>query len=109
MLKTFRALTYLSLLLIFSLGNLPLAAQQQSPQRERRVGQTPSPSPTPPAEVEEPTPTPTPEAVRPSTTTQTLEQLRSRISQVLARPELSPAMVGIKVASLDTGRLIFEA
>src|SRR5215204_767105 len=104
MLKTFRALTYLSLLLIFSLGNLPLAAQKPLPQRERRVGQTPSPSPTPPPEVEQATPTPTPAALRTSATTENLEQLRSRISQVLARPELSSAMVGIKVASLDTGQ-----
>jgi D-alanyl-D-alanine carboxypeptidase/D-alanyl-D-alanine-endopeptidase (penicillin-binding protein 4) len=34
--------------------------------------------------------------------------LRARISEVLRRPELAPAMAAVKVASLDTGRTIFE-
>jgi D-alanyl-D-alanine carboxypeptidase/D-alanyl-D-alanine-endopeptidase (penicillin-binding protein 4) len=108
MLKTLRPLICLNLLLIFVPSNLPLAAQQQQPQRERRVVQTPSPSPTPLTEIEQATPTPTPAAVRTSNTTQTLEQLRARISQVLARTELSSAMIGIKAASLDTGKVLFE-
>jgi D-alanyl-D-alanine carboxypeptidase/D-alanyl-D-alanine-endopeptidase (penicillin-binding protein 4) len=108
MLKTLRPLICLNLLLIFVPSNLPLAAQQQQPQRERRVVQTPNPSPTPLTEIEQATPTPTPAAVRTSNTTQTLEQLRARISQVLAKPELSSAMIGIKAASLDTGKVLFE-
>src|SRR5215211_6333541 len=39
----------------------------------------------------------------------TLPELRSKISEILAKPELGPAMVGIKVVSLDTGRVLFEA
>jgi len=38
----------------------------------------------------------------------TLPELRAKISEVLAKPELSSAMVGIKVVSLDTGRVLFE-
>src|SRR5689334_6485542 len=38
----------------------------------------------------------------------TLPELRSKISEVLAKPELSPAIVGIKVVSLDNGRVLFE-
>src|SRR5215216_1794009 len=38
----------------------------------------------------------------------TLPELRSKIAEVLAKPELSSAMVGIKVVSLDTGRVLFE-
>jgi len=38
----------------------------------------------------------------------TLPELRSKISEVLAKPELSSAMVGIKVVSLDTGKVLFE-
>jgi D-alanyl-D-alanine carboxypeptidase/D-alanyl-D-alanine-endopeptidase (penicillin-binding protein 4) len=34
--------------------------------------------------------------------------LQARISDVLRKPELAVAMVGIKVASLDTGRILFE-
>src|SRR5688500_821036 len=38
----------------------------------------------------------------------TLTELQTRISEVLAKPELAPAMVGVKVTSLDTGRVLFE-
>src|ERR1044071_7648369 len=38
----------------------------------------------------------------------TVAELQTRISQVLAKPELAPAMIGIKVASLDSGRVLFE-
>jgi D-alanyl-D-alanine carboxypeptidase/D-alanyl-D-alanine-endopeptidase (penicillin-binding protein 4) len=37
-----------------------------------------------------------------------LQELQARISEVLAKPELSSAMVGVKVVSLDTGRVLFE-
>jgi serine-type D-Ala-D-Ala carboxypeptidase/endopeptidase (penicillin-binding protein 4) len=38
----------------------------------------------------------------------TLAELQTRISEVLTRPDLAPAMVGVKVVSLDTGRVLFE-
>ena len=38
----------------------------------------------------------------------TVSELQTRISQILAKPELTPALVGVKVVSLDTGRVIFE-
>src|SRR5678816_4175300 len=38
----------------------------------------------------------------------TLPELKAKISEVLAKPELSSAMVGIKVVSLDNGRVLFE-
>jgi D-alanyl-D-alanine carboxypeptidase/D-alanyl-D-alanine-endopeptidase (penicillin-binding protein 4) len=38
----------------------------------------------------------------------TLPELRAKISEVLARPELASATVGIKVVSLDNGRVLFE-
>jgi serine-type D-Ala-D-Ala carboxypeptidase/endopeptidase (penicillin-binding protein 4) len=89
---------------------------QQQTQRERRI--TPQPAPTPTA-----TPTPIPSAsptpetgpaplatqsARTANTTKTLAELQARISEVLRKPELAPAIVGIKVASLDTGRVLFE-
>jgi D-alanyl-D-alanine carboxypeptidase/D-alanyl-D-alanine-endopeptidase (penicillin-binding protein 4) len=37
-----------------------------------------------------------------------LPELQARIQEVLAKPELSSAMVGIKVVSLDNGRVLFE-
>lgn len=42
------------------------------------------------------------------TAPKTLTELQTRISDILAKPELAPAMVGIKVTSLDTGRVLFE-
>ena len=38
----------------------------------------------------------------------TLPELQTRIKEVLEKPELSSAMVGIKVVSLDNGRVLFE-
>src|ERR671929_156727 len=39
---------------------------------------------------------------------QTLEELRARIREVIARPEFAASHVAVKVASLDTGRVLFE-
>jgi len=38
----------------------------------------------------------------------TLAELQTRISEILAKPQLAPAMVGVKITSLDTGRVLFE-
>lgn len=38
----------------------------------------------------------------------TLTELQSKVSEILAKPELAPAMVGVKVVSLDTGSVLFE-
>jgi len=43
-----------------------------------------------------------------TTAPRTLPELRSKIAEILGKPELSPAIVGIKVVSLDTGRVLFE-
>src|SRR5258707_690560 len=72
---------------------------------------TPSPSPsTSPAPSLQASPTPTPTAVQSKTavTTKSLAELQTRISNILRRPELAQALVGVKVASLDTGRVLFE-
>jgi serine-type D-Ala-D-Ala carboxypeptidase/endopeptidase (penicillin-binding protein 4) len=42
------------------------------------------------------------------TAPKTLPELQTRISEILAKPDLAPAMVGVKVTSLDTGRVLFE-
>ena len=53
-----------------------------------------------------PSPSPSPRvAVIPA---RTLQELQAKISQVLAKPELSSATVGVKVVSLDTGHVLFE-
>src|ERR1700741_5619309 len=55
-----------------------------------------------------PSPSPSPVPVVATTPARALPELQARISAILAKPELSPAMVGIKVVSLDTGRVLFE-
>ena len=44
----------------------------------------------------------------PAAAPKTVAELQTRISQILAKPELAPALVGIKVTSLDSGRVLFE-
>ena len=112
----------LVLLTALAVGSVPLATAQQQSQRDRRVvaqptptptatwTPSPSPSPTPnaaPNGVVAPSSTPTP-SPRIATTSRTLEELRARIAEVLQKPELAPAIVGIKVTSLETGRVLFE-
>jgi len=82
---------------------------QDLAQRQRRTdGQQqapatrPSPSPTP-ASVQQPSPEPaviTPK-IAPAAT---LQELQSRLSEILAKPELASAMVGVKVVSLEDAR-----
>ena len=126
--KNFRAgnlFNLVSFLLLFSLIQsatpaAPVAsAHQQQQQRERRTAPpvivsaraTPTPSPLPtrsPAEISQASPTPAPGQTKTAVNTLTLAELQSRISAILQKPELAPAMVGIKVASLDTGHVLFE-
>lgn len=109
-------------LLAFALLLQPLAlahVSAQSPQRDRKVAapapSSPQPRATPTAQPAQPTSTPpatptpqvTPTPV-PMPGPRTLEVLRARIAEVLARPELAPAHFGIRVVSLDTGAVLFE-
>ena len=116
--KKHRTSPFVALLLLLALGLSPLAptrAQQgQTPQRERRVAtptapaprQTPTPKPTP---TPQPLASPAPAAVRSNgSAPKTVEELRARIQEVLARPELEPSQMAVKVASLDTGRTLYE-
>ena len=113
--------TSLFLLTTFVLTTLNPARPVDAGQRARRLetsnqtpqtlpARTPSPSPTPvplgpPQPIEAP-PTTTPP--KSNTTTRSVAELQTRITEILRRPELSSAMVGIKVTSLDTGRVLFE-
>jgi D-alanyl-D-alanine carboxypeptidase/D-alanyl-D-alanine-endopeptidase (penicillin-binding protein 4) len=67
------------------------------------------------AQAQQPVTTPTPQAPPQATPTpvapapRTVEELRARMQEVLDQPQLAPAMLAVKVASLDTGRVLFEA
>lgn len=111
-LRVSKTLSLLLLVAVFCQPSLGLTPIDQGAQRDRKVTPptaasptpTPTPTPEPPAT---PTPTPTPSA-RVANTTRTLPALQASISDVLRRPELEAAMVGIKVVSLDSGKVLFE-
>lgn len=88
------AISLFSALSLFSLA--PLSGIGQTGGRPRAVtGPTPV-SPTP-------TPTATPASA------QTIETLQTKIRQRLFAPEVRRGRVGIKIASLNTGKVIFES
>jgi D-alanyl-D-alanine carboxypeptidase/D-alanyl-D-alanine-endopeptidase (penicillin-binding protein 4) len=93
----------------------PAATQPQTrptPQPATQPTAPPATQPTPAAQATTPTAQATPRAPaqtpQPVATTHTLEVLRARIADVLARPELAPAHFSLKIVSLDTGALVFE-
>lgn len=88
------------LFLIAAIG-LPVAAQNDNNRQRIIVGATPTPRPT-----VSPTPFPSPTPILPGG--QTIFDLQAKIRQTLARPELQRGSVGIKIASLNTGKVIFE-
>ena len=110
----------ISLLLVaaFNCAAIPTGSAQQQPQRERRVEALPAQSPTPtPSPTVRSSPTPITSAdedaaphqpVRVGNAPKTVAELQARIAEVLDKPELAPAMVGIKVTSLETGKVLFE-
>ncbi len=89
----------LALFLIAAIG-LSVAAQSDNRQRII-VGTTPTPTPTvTPTPVTSPTPV--------ISSGQTIFDLQAKIRQTLARPQLRRGSVGIKIVSLDTGKVVFE-
>jgi D-alanyl-D-alanine carboxypeptidase/D-alanyl-D-alanine-endopeptidase (penicillin-binding protein 4) len=109
----------IALLVFLSLIAAPAFSGQNQPQRERRVTTapatqpTPTPTPTPAntdAETPQASPTPTPDVaqIRAAATTRSLTELQARITQVLRKPEFEAAMIGIKVTSLTSGKVLFE-
>ena len=92
---------YLLLLSLFFTALPPSAFAQRERRTEAQQQATQAPSPSP-----SPIPAATPSVALQGT--RTLAELQTRISEILAKPELAPAIVGLKVVSLDTGRVLFE-
>jgi D-alanyl-D-alanine carboxypeptidase/D-alanyl-D-alanine-endopeptidase (penicillin-binding protein 4) len=91
----------------FVLSLLSSGVFAQNPSRERtapKPTQTPVPKPTV-VITTNPTPTPAPTA---TPVVQTLSDLQARIQSALSRPEFRRGTVGIKIVSLNSGKLIFE-
>lgn len=95
---------FLASAFVFLAINFNTAAQET---KRQRVAEKPTPTP-----VISATPSPTPAPyVTPTATpvpVQTLNDLQSRIRLALSRPELRRGTVAIKIASLDTGKTLFE-
>src|SRR2546423_47982 len=93
-------------------------ASADAAQRERRVTTTqrPAATPTPPRPPPpRPPPPPPPAAPQPpppaaQTTAppSTLEELRARLREIMAKPEFASSRLTVKIASLDTNRVLFE-
>ena len=90
---------FLLFALCFNASVSNLSAQGQ--QRERRVV-----APTVPPIAAPPIAPPTPAAS--TFAPRTIEELRARIQDVLRQPQLAPAQVAVKIASLETGRTLYE-
>ena len=101
------SIVYLVLLSVLLSGTISRGSTAWPPLGQQQAPATrPSPSPTP-ASV--PQASPEPPVVTPKITpAATLQELQTKISEILAKPELASAMVGVKVVSLDTGRILFE-
>lgn len=104
----------ISLVVLLALAHASVSAitSSQNVQRERRAAEAQTapaaPSPTPAAV---PTPQALPAVDRTqlrADTTKTLAELQARIAEILRKPELAAAMIGIKVTSLDSGQVLFE-
>jgi serine-type D-Ala-D-Ala carboxypeptidase/endopeptidase (penicillin-binding protein 4) len=87
----------------------PTPAQTPATPTPARPSATPTPSPTPALtpEDEEAAPAPTP-AARPTAAPRTAEELAARIREITGRREFASSQLAVKVASLDTGRVLFE-
>lgn len=108
--KQNKSLLSFLLLLTICLSNVPVVVAQDRQRVTAPTSQTPLPTPSPspsPTQLA-PQASPTPVAQRNASTTSTLPELQARIQEVLQKPELSSATIGIKVASLDNGRVLFE-
>ncbi|HEX6729751.1 MAG TPA: D-alanyl-D-alanine carboxypeptidase/D-alanyl-D-alanine-endopeptidase [Pyrinomonadaceae bacterium] len=112
--------TIIVFLAIFLAAMVPVAGIS-SAQRDRRTAPTPvaspsvvpSQSPTPAASpsvtpAASPSPVATEARLKTANPTNSLVELRGRITDILRKPELAPALIAVKVVSLDTGKVLFE-
>lgn len=95
-------------------NSVDLANKNEVEFDENKLKQFPAKPVSTPTPVITPTPTatpvltPTPTSIPTPQTIQTLPELQSKIRLSLSRPELRRGMVGIKIVSLQTGKVIYE-
>ena len=66
-----------------------------------------APGPTPPTKIT-PQPTVSPTPISTPVAVQTVPYLQSRIRLLLQRPDLRRGQIGVKIVSLDSGKIVFE-
>ncbi len=91
-----------ALFLIVAIG-LSVAAQNNDNRQRIIIGATPTPTPKPTT-----SPTPVPTSTPIFSSGPTIFDLQAKIRQSLARPEIQRGSIGIKIASLDTSKVVFE-
>ena len=102
------------ILLGFGINFVSVSAAQDTHRDRVIVSATPTPPPSAPRQTPTSPPTSVPLPVSTPTATptpvpaQTLADLQSRIRVVLARPQLMRGQIGLKIISLDTGKILFE-
>ena len=84
--------------------NFGVLVKAQDTKRERVIAKSPTVTPTPP-----PTPMTIPNPTGSPVAVQTLPELQSKIRLALMRQELQRGQVGIKIASLDSNKIVFES
>jgi serine-type D-Ala-D-Ala carboxypeptidase/endopeptidase (penicillin-binding protein 4) len=92
--NSMKRISQIKLALFLIAFSLSVAAQTNDNRQRIIIGATPTPKPTV-------SPTPIQNG-------QTIFDLQAKIRQSLLRPEIRRGTVGIKIASLDTGKVIFE-
>lgn len=93
-------LSFLALVLFFSTSSSAQVPAAPKPTPTPAAKPTPAPSPVTGGKA-----TPLPQA---TPVAQTLDELRAKIRASLSRPELRRGRVGIKVVSLNSGKVVFE-
>ena len=90
----------------------PTPRPVQTPARPVATPARPTPTPTPALAPQDeqaaPTPSPTPVAAAARPAPRTPEELAARIREIVSRPEFASSHLAVKVASLDTGRVLYE-
>jgi len=87
----------------FTVSTAARETQRQSITAKPTPTLTPTPTPRP---VVSPAPVATPTAT--SAPVQTVADVQTKIRTVLSRPEVRRGQIGVKVVSLDTGKVLFE-
>ncbi|MFN3329640.1 MAG: D-alanyl-D-alanine carboxypeptidase/D-alanyl-D-alanine-endopeptidase, partial [Pyrinomonadaceae bacterium] len=111
-----------NIIFLFFISLLLSYAPSAQETRRSRIVVTPTPSQTPtPSKIQSPSPTPTPPSTpipsqtpisevarKPLEPIKSLSELQDKIRQILSQPSLRRCRIGIKIVSLDTGKVVFD-